>query len=310
MKKLFFSICIISCSIHVAAQCNNTIYPTGHDKAGRPTYYWPYNMRPATECELEFFRKFHPYLISALLKTEDYYSNNNWTIQSPDKTLGEIDEMFHLNTDDRIFNKSLDVYQGSEKTFFTLIELGYFDWNFKNPALDENTNPEVRSLATSMINLLSDGVTKNTDPQLLKLQMQLNDIDSKRNISISIPNVNLAKDSLQEEKSKIELIQVNGAAFAVKIIRDKKLLYGFNDGENVDNDNHLDELHIYIGKWKTPQILNTDNSQTLLVKNNFNVSQPKLSLQNFMIVIKTDASNFEEIIANMNFEKLNKLIMQ
>jgi hypothetical protein len=29
-----------------------------------------------------------------------------------------------------------------------------------------------------------------------------------------------------------------------------------------------------------------------------------------MIVIKTDASNFEEIIANMNFEKLNKLIMQ
>ena len=302
----FISVCM---HFNANAQCNDTIYPS--PKRFHNPKYWPYNMRPATGCELDFFRKFHPYLISAFSKTEDYYSTNGWNISSPDKSKGEVDDLKQWDDEGLFYNLNLKVMVNSEKNYFKLIEdLGYFEWEFTNPAMDVNTNPEIKAIGMRMQELMQTPNIKNTDPEYLKVTMQLNDVEARSKIHISIPNVNTIKDSLVEKKAKIELMQIKGAAYVVKIVRDKKVLYAFNDGTNVDNDNHLDELHIYIGKWKTPKISNTISLQKLFVENDLNPSQPKLSLQNFMIVVKCDASLFGSFLENVNFEKLNKQIMQ
>jgi hypothetical protein len=268
-------------------------------------------MRPTTDCELDFFRKFHPYLISAFSKTEDYYSTNGWNISSPDKSKGEVDDLKQWDDEGLFYNLSLDVMVNSEKNYFKLIEdSGYFEWEFTNPSMDVNTTPEIKVIGTRMQELMQTPNIKNTDPEYLKVIMQLNDVEARSKIHISIPNVNSIKDSLVEKKAKIELMQIKGAAYVVKIVRDKNVGYAFNDGTNVDNDNHLDELRIYIGKWKIPQIKNTPNKQKLVVENSFNLSQPKLSLQNFMIVVKCDASLFDSFLENVSFEKLNNQIMK
>ncbi len=62
--------------------------------------------------------------------------------------------------------------------------------------------------------------------------------------------------------------------------------------------------------WATLLLLPELFMQKLVVQNSFNLSQPKLSLQNFMIIVKCDASLFDNFLENVNFGKLNKLIMQ
>jgi hypothetical protein len=308
--KQFLFLGFISACIHFAAnaQCNNTIYPSPK-RFGDPKY-WPYSMRPATGCELNFFRTFHPFLISAFRKTEDYYSTNGWNISSPDRSIGEVDQLRQWDDEGLFYNLSLKVFVNSEKNYFKLIEdLGYFEWEFTNPRTNLNNNAEIDANSLRMQELMQMPNLKNTDPEYLKVTMQLNDVEAKNKIHISIPNVNITKDSLVEKKAKIELMQISGVAYVVKIIRDKKVLFAFNDGTNVDNDDHLDELHIYIGKWKKPQITNEQTIQKLVVQNSFDFSQPKLSLQNFMIVVKCDASLFDDFLNSVNFGKFNKQIM-
>ena len=248
-------------------------------------------------------------MISAFNKTEDFYKEQGWNVQGCDLTMGENDLMQQVDGVKDAFNTSLKLMEGSERNYFTLLDLGYFEWEFTNPTMDVNTNTEIKAIGMRMQELMQTPNIKNTDPEYLKLTMQLNDVEARSRIHISIPNVNTIKDSLIEKKAKIELMQLKDAAYVVKIVRDKKVLYAFNDGTNVDNDNHLDELHIYVGKWQTPQITNTASLQKLVVENNFNLSQPKLSLQNFMIVVKCDASLFDDFLANINFDKLNKQIL-
>ena len=299
----YFSACLLS---NANAQCLGNIAPVPR-AFGK---HWPYHFRPATECELNFFRKFHPYLTSAFNKTEDFYKAQGWNVQGCDLTMGEEDLMQQVEGEKNPFNISLKLMEGSEKSYFSLLDLGYFEWEFSNPSMGVNINPEIQAIGMRMQELMQTPNIKNTDPEYLKITMQLSEIEAKSKIHISIPNVNTIKDSLVEKKAKIELIPINGATYVVKINRDKKVLYAFNDGTNVDNANHLDELHIYIGKWQKPQITNGQAMQKLVVQNSFNPTQSKLSLQNFMIIVKCDASLFDNFLENVNFEKLNKQIMQ
>ena len=289
------------CNEVYAQQCNDTIYPS--PKRFKNPNYWPYSMRPATACELNFYRKFHAPLFSAFNRIIEYYKAQRWETTSPDLLMGEKDQMQQWDDEGRYYNTGLKVMQKSEKTFFSLIDgLGYFDWAFDNSTV---ISAEYGTLNDAYTNLITKD-TKGSDSELISVTMKMEALTAKSNIKIAIPNINCQKDELKETNAKIESVNIKGAAYAVKINR-SKIVKDISLNTNV---NDLDELHLYIGKWKAPQILNTATAQTLLVQNNFNVSQPKLSIQNFMVVIKTDAANFDEIIATINFAKLNQQILQ
>ena len=283
---------------NLAAQCNDTIYPSPK-RFGNPKY-WPYGYRPATGCELAFFRSFHKNLAEALsssLGNFASYSTQNWDVRKPDMNIGEVDDTRQVDDEGLFYNFSLDVNQGSEKNFFTLLGLNYFDCTLETT--DKDAAPE----AARLVNETANAYNKPDSVQE-RLQQQLNDYLAKREIYAGIPNVNIQQDVLKEHRANIEIVACKGAAYAVKIIRGKKVVLGEAD------KNHNDELHIYIGKWKTPEIFTTTTVQELKVRQNFNLSQPKLSIQNFMLVIKCDASLFDALLQHIDYDSLNKLIMQ
>ncbi len=301
MKKSFFILFIVlSCAGgKLGAQCNDTIYPSPK-RFGNPKY-WPYGFRPATGCELAFFGTFHKNLIEALNNSVGgfaSYSTQNWDILRPDINKGEVDDIMQVDGEGLFYNFSLKINQGSEKTFFTLInELGYFDWTLETG--DKNGGPETTRLVNE-----STGSFNKPDSVQVHIQQQLNEYLAKREIYVGVPNVNIQVDALKEHIAKISVVPLKGPAYVVEIIRDKKVTAGEHDV------NHNDELHIYIGKWKTPEIFTVASTQELKVRQNFNLSQPKLSLQNFVIIIKSDASLFDALLQSIDFDSLNKLIMQ
>lgn len=296
---MLFILLLNASSSKLAAQCNNTIYPSPK-RFGNPKY-WPYGFRPATGCELAFFRKFHKTLAEALNTSMGGFassSTQNWDVRKPDINKGEVDDIKQVDDEGLFYNFSLKVSQGSEKNFFTLInDLGYFECTLETT--DKDASPEA-------IRLVNESANSYNKPDSVKarVQQQLNAYLAKRQIYAGITNVNIQQDVLKEHRAKIEIVACKGAAYAVKIIRDKNVITGEAD------INHNDELHIYIGKWKTPEIFTTATLQELKVRQNFNLSQPKLSLQNFMVVIKCDASLFDALLESIDYDSLNKLIMQ
>ena len=291
-------------SIHALdahAQCSNVIpLPPGNNP-------WHDNCRPATECELKFYRSFHSTIWEAAIGNVQQQFPNGLV---SDRNGGEEDKMHQFKDGGTTYNLALWVDQKSEKGFFKVhVARSDFSGSF------EKEDPDAQKRMMDLITEFGknggrmDGTkyiaASPTDPGQIANRMERDAIQASTHFEVFVNNVNEVKDSCIIHNGKIELIKVNGAAFAVRITKDKNI----KNLEEEGTADRIDETRIYIGKWKTPVITNQNGVQKLVVLNNFNQSQPKLSLQNMEIVIKCDPSLADEVIPAIGFDKLNSLIM-
>ena len=116
--------------------------------------------------------------------------------------------------------------------------------------------------------------------------------------------INVSEDKFEYSHARVELLTIKNGAYAIRVIKNKTITDA-GDAEQGNQNNHIDELHIYIGKWKTPQIT---TGKGFVVQNNFYLSQSKLSVQNILIVIKCTPELQDEVLKQIDIERLQQLI--
>ena len=308
MKKIFplllFSITYFSL-LKVNAQCSNTLpaKPWGDD-------------RPATECELLFYRTNYPLIIKSFQKMETYIANNYIPGgYNPDPNKGMID--FDANSVvDVKYIHNFNVGIGSEKTFFH--DLQDLNWSFSKKTDDEayakaynevnnffGSNGQYSAIEYDKALLEKVGFDKmGKDEKKCKALMLSNELTNKFSFTASMQGINISEDKFENTHASFELLNIKSCAYAIRVIKNKTITDA-GDAEQADMNNHIDELHLYIGKWKAPQISKVNG---FVVQNNFNLSQPKLSVQNLLIIIKCCPELQEEVLKQIDLNSLQNLI--
>lgn len=307
MKKIAFLIwCFISLVLvlQINAQCSNQL----------PTKPWGDN-RPATECELLFYRNNYPIIIKAFNKMEVYFANNYTAdILNPNPKMG-MEDWDASTLADKKYIHNFNVGIGSEKNFFQ--DLQNLNWTYSIKADDDAYSKAYNELANIWGEKGMDAYVRELlakvgfdnmgkDSLMCKAAMLNNELVNKFIITTNMQGINITEDKFEYTHANFELLNTQNCAYAIRVIKNK-VITNAGDAEQADKNNHIDELHLYIGKWKAPQIT---ISKGFVVQNNFNLSQSKLSVQNILVVIKCAPELQDEVLKHIDFEQLNKLILQ
>lgn len=307
MRKIFFLL-LFTISfvlfIQVNAQCNNEL-------PKRPSVGWGPGGRPATECERLFYRKNYSLILRCFNSMGNYFETNYTNTAMPDSTIG-MSDILDAN---KQYNIALTVQSGTEKNFFQDIK----DLNWKYSI---KTNYEVYTKAyNELINFFGEkgvdayykellakvGYDKmGKDSLLCKAAMLQNELANKFSFTTSMQGINIIEDKFENTHASFELLNIKNCAYAIRVIKNK-IITDTQDTEQADINNHIDELHVYIGKWKVPKI---SIGKGFVVQNNFNLSQSKLSVQNLLIVIKCAPELQDEVLKQIDIEQLQRLIQQ
>ncbi len=281
---LFASICT-----NVTAQCNNSIPPT-------PNVGWGPGGRPATECERMFYRKNYPLVLQAFEGLEQHYNTNWGETGKPVAEMGMNDMMDRDNK----YNIGFTVQPGSEKKYFHDIQ--DLTWSFG--VTENNSSYQAAWLPYKDFILQQAGNFNGKDTLKCKAAMLANDLTAQFSFSVVFNGINKESDAFNNEHATIETLHIAGAAYALRIIKNKIITDCNGPGEG-DPYKHLDELRIYIGNWAAPQI--TAN-KGFTVKHKFNTAQPKLSIQNMVITIQCAVTRQDEVLKQIDITQLNNLI--
>lgn len=308
MQKIFSLLLYsITCflSLQGYTQCSNTLpsKPWGDD-------------RPATECELLFYRKNYPIIIKSFQKMETYFVNDYIpNAYNPDPNMGMVDFDSSVVNDEKYIH-NFNVGIGSEKTFFH--DLQNLDWTFSKKAEDEayskafnevNTffgdNGQYSAMEYDKVLLAKVGFDKmGKDEKRCKAVMLSNELTNNFSFTASMKGINIIADKFVYPNASFELLNIKNCTYAIRVIKNK-IINNTGDAEQADVNNHIDELHLYIGKWKAPQIT---KGKGFVVQQNFNVVQSKLSIQNILIIIKCAAELQDEVLSKIDLERLKSII--
>jgi hypothetical protein len=272
--------------------------------------------RPATECELLFYRKNYPIILKSFHKMEIYFANDYMPgVYNPDPNLGMVDfDTSILNDEKYIHNFNVGI--GSEKTFFH--DLQNLNWTFSKKEEDEayskafkevnnffGDNGQYSAMEYDKALLEKVGFDRmGKDEKKCKAIELGNELTNRFSFTTTMQSINIVEDKFEYAKASFELLDLKNCAYAIRVIKNK-IINDTGDAEQADLNNHIDELHIYIGKWKTPQITNGNG---FIVQNNFNLSQSKLSVQNMLIVIKCAPELQNEVLNQIDLNSLQNLI--
>ena len=288
-NHILYSLLCLTICINVSAQCNSSIPP-------RPALGWGPGGRPATECERLFYRKNYPLVLQAFDGLEQHY-NTNWAATG--KPVAEMGMNDMMDRDNK-YNIGFTVQPGSEKQFFRDIQ--DLTWSFG--VTENNSSYNAALLPYKDFILKQAGNFNGKDTLKCKAAMIANDLNAQFNFTVVFNGINKESDAFNDEKVKIEPLQIAGAAYALRLIKNKIITDCNGPGEG-DPYKHLDELRIYIGKWAAPQIM-ANNGFT--IKHSFNTAQGKLSIQNMLITIQCSVSRQEEVIKQISIQQLAGLI--
>lgn len=305
INKQLLQLIIIVCSMNNIgyAQCSNQL---------PEKKFWG-DDRPATECEVIFYRATYPKILKAFNGVEAYFASD-WEAKYnlPDKANG-IKDLEANQVNNPVYIHNVTVAIGSEKKFFGDIQ--NLSWSYKKKESNEDVinyynaiKPTLDSadetIKTKALKIGFDAVGK--EPVVCRAAMLGNAYNSKFNFTLTINGINYIEDKLDDVKAVVELLPLKNTTYAIRIIKDKSIS-NTQASEEANPNNHLDELHLYIGKWKAPQI---SKGIGFSIQNNFNLSQSKLSVQNILVVIKCAVALQDEVLQQIDFEKLNLLITQ
>jgi hypothetical protein len=313
MKKTFafllFLVPLIP-QLHLNAQCSNQL-------PKRPPQGWGPGGRPATACEMLFYRNTYPQIINAFKKVETYFPTDQPSPYNPDPNLGMKD--FEPNQTDPIFIHNVSVDEGSEKIFFQGM-IKNLNWNYsvnhENEAFQKayyelnnffGNNGQYSAIEYSkalLEKIVFDKMGK--DPKICKAKELEHELTNKFSFTASMQGINVSEDKLESSQASFELLNLKNCAYAIRVIKNKTITDA-GDAEQSEINNHIDELHLYIGKWKAPQI---KRGNGFVVQNDFNLSQSKLSVQNLLIVIKCAPELQEEVLKQINLGLLHNLVLQ
>lgn len=300
-KTLFITWCFISfVSIsQLNAQCSNKL-------PKRPPQGYGDN-RPATECELLFYRKNYPIIIKSFNKMEAYSPGNF----NPQPNMG-MEDWDTSSVTNGIYIHNFNVGLGSEKKFFQ--DFQNLNWTYNIKEDDEEYLKASNELANIWGNNGADSYYKELlekvgvenmwkDSLVCKSLMLENELENRFSINISM-KINISEDNFEYTHANFDLLSIQNCAYAIRVIKNK-VITNTGDTEQADKNNHIDELHLYIGKWKAPQIT---KGKGFDVQNNFNFSQSKLSFQNVLVVIKCAPELQDEVMKLIDFNSLYNLI--
>jgi hypothetical protein len=296
---LAFLVLVVS---NVNAQCSNQLPPKpwGDD-------------RPATECELLFYRSTYPQIINAFKRVENYFSTNYIASNNNPDHLMSMEDLPLSQVSNSVYMHNLNVGINSEKKFFQDIQK--LNWSYTVKSNDNAYTKAYDELANLFGEKGVDAYYKELllkvgydnmgkDPKICRAKELENALDNSFGFIASMKGINVPEDKFANSHASFELLNIKNCAYAIRVIKNKTITDA-GDAEQADRNNHIDELHLYIGKWKAPQII---KDKGFTVQNNFNLSQSKLSVQNILIVIKCTPELQEEVMKQIDIVKLSQLI--
>jgi hypothetical protein len=214
-------------------------------------------------------------------------------------------------------NIALTIQPGTEKNFFQ--DIKDLSWGYGIKADNEEyqkaynelnnffgSNGQYSAIEYDKTLLEKVGFDKmGKDPKICKAQELANALANKFGFIASMKGINVSEDKFEYSHASFELLNIKNCAYAIRVIKNKTITDA-GDAEQADMNNHIDELHLYIGKWKAPQI---NTGKGFIVQNNFNLSQSKLSVQNLLIVIKCTPELQDEVLKQIYLGNLQQLIL-
>lgn len=290
-NPLLFIVFLLAVNNHLYAQCDSTIPP-------RPAIGWGPGGRPATGCERLFYRKNYPLILQAFNGLEEYY-NSGWAETAKPMADRGMNDMMDR---DNKYNIGFTVQPGSEKKFFHDIQ--DLTWSFG--ATENNSSFNAAWLPYKDFIFKQAGNLNGKDTLKCKAAMLANEINARFTFTVVFNGINKESDAFNNENVQIEMLQIAGATYALRITKDKTITDCNGPGEG-DTNKHLDEVRIYIGKWNAPQI--TAN-KGITVKNKFSTAESKLSIQNMLITIQCAVKLQNEVVKQIDVQQLAGLIQQ
>ena len=284
---------VFALSLYICLYCGTGYAQCDHSLPVRPAIGWGPGGRPPTACELQFYRKYYPMLLGAFAGLENDFSEQ-WQEAKPPAEAGMADLMDR----DHKYNIAIGVAPGSERSFF--INWGEMTWIFKKGG----NNTDVAATVARILPFLNEQarITNGKDTAKCRAAMMEMEFNFKYSFTATML-VNQTQDVLEDDQARFEDLKIKGCIYALRVQRNKKITDTY--GPDADPNLHMDELRLYIGKWLKPQI---NNGKGFKVVNNFNATQPKLSVQNIMILIKCCPALQDEVAALIDIKSLDELI--